>query len=275
VVHAVFEYCSFYLPLAKAGRVVTFHHVVGKGENNSRKWFLLWRIAARMSIVFSDRIIAVSSQTKKEILRKYPVDPGKIEVITHVPMGFHVDGGVRKEHVLGCMGTINERKNFSAAVRVFASISSDPRFSDYRLVICGKGRLKSALVEQARSLGLEGRVDFIQDISKEEMVEFYNRCSLVLNTSTHEGLGLATVEAQMCGTPVLYFKDAEIPPEVMVAAVPCEDEADMACKAMGMLDDRDRMDAAVADGLRFTKRLGEDFRDRTWAVYQSVLGKRK
>lgn len=270
VVHVVFEYCSVFLPFTKAKRVVTFHHVVSGNERNSKKWFLTWRFSAWMSVVFSDKLIAVSSQTKEEMLSKYSIRPDKIEVITHVPEGFGILPDISKEKVIGCMGTINERKNFSAAVRVFRSVIEDPDLSDYKMIICGKGPMKDKLLEEIAEMNMTGKVEFIQDVSKEEMVAFYNRCSLLLNTSSHEGLGLATVEAQMCGTPVLFFEYAEIPKEVMEAAVSCRDEKHMAETVRSILKDKEIFDELRSKGSAFTSRLGNDFREKTLAIYKEL-----
>jgi glycosyltransferase involved in cell wall biosynthesis len=273
IVHVAFEHCSILMPFTRSKRVVTMHHIVSKDEKNSRKWFITWRLAAWISIAFSDKIIAMSSQTKKEILQRYSISPDKVEVIVSIPEDLIVMSDVPKEHMFGCMGTLSERKNFSAAINVFKAVSEDSRFSDYRLVICGKGPLKGRLSDEAEALGIGDRVSFIQDISKEDMIRFYNRCSLVLNTSLHEGLGLATIEAQMCGTPVLYFKDADIPEESTKAAVPCSSESDMAEKAKVILCDKDLMKKLTDDGLDYVAVLGKGFKERTLEVYGSLCKK--
>ena len=273
IVHVTFEYCSILLPFARAKKVVTIHHIVGQDEKNSRKWFLIWRLAIWVSIVSADRIIAISTQTKEEILRKYRVDPNRIEVFGFLTEDFKPLGDVDKERLIGCMGTLSERKNFSAAINIFKSILEDKRYEDHRMIICGKGPLKDRLLEQAESLGIGDRVTFIQDISKEEIVRFYNRCSLVLNTSSHEGLGLATMEAQMCGTPVLYFRDANIPKEITKAAVPCSDERDMAEKAKEILGDGALMKKLIDEGLEYTSYLCSDFKERIMGVYGSLCEK--
>jgi len=273
IVHVTFEYCSILLPFARAKKVVTVHHIVGRDEKNSRKWFLMWRLAAWISIVSADRIIAISTQTKEEILRKYRIDPNRIETLGFFTKDFGPLGGVEKERLIGCMGTLNERKNFTAAINVFGSILEDGRYEDHRMIICGKGPLRDRLREHAESLGIGDRVEFIQEISKEELVRFYNRCSLILNTSSHEGLGLATVEAQMCGTPVLYFRDANIPREITKAAVQCSDERDMSEKAKEILGDDALMKRLIDDGLEHTSYLRRDFKERILGVYASLCEK--
>jgi hypothetical protein len=75
----------------------------------------------------------------------------------------------------------------------------------------------------------------------------------------------------MCGTPVLYFEDAEIPEEVMRAAVSCKDETDMSEKAKEMLMDGRLMNKLITEGLEFTRVLGNDFREKTMDVYSSLL----
>ncbi|MCL2334144.1 MAG: glycosyltransferase family 4 protein [Candidatus Methanoplasma sp.] len=274
IVHVTFEYCSFYIPLTKAKKVVTFHHVVNHNEGNTKKWYLTWRLSAWIAVVFSDKIIAISSQTKNEIIEKYNISPDKIEVITWVPVHFDARSDIQKEHLVGCMGSLSERKNFAAAIRVFNSILKDADLSDYKMTICGKGPMREMLVEQARTLNIEEKVSFREDLSREEMVRFYNSCSILLNTSSHEGLGLATVEAQMCGTPVLYFKDAQIPKEVMVAAVPCIDENEMSEKAKTILKDEQYRDKLKYEGLEFVNKLGNDFEKNVLGVYKHLLEKK-
>ena len=271
IVHVTFEYCSFYLPFVKARKVVTFHHVVDKREDVSIKWFLTWKVAAWMTIRMADRIIAVSPQTRDEILKRYKVDPDKVEVVMHLPSSqFRVMGDVQKERVVGCVGSLNIRKNIEATVRVFNDLIHDPLLADYRLLICGKGPKKDDLISQIRSLGIEDRVEFVQDMTENELVRFYNRCSLIINTSLHEGLGLVPIEAQMCGTPVLYLEYAKIPQEFTKAAVPCKDEVDMARIACEILNDKDRMDGIITNGMEFTSKLGRGFKERMIEIYDPV-----
>lgn len=271
VIHVTLEYCSLLIPFARAKKVVTFHHIAKNGEGNTRKGFVMWRFSAWVAVVFADKIITISPQTKEEILQRYNVRPSKIEAVLYAPEGFSVLKDVEKEHIIGCMGTLNARKNFASAINVFGSIVKDDKFGDYKMMICGKGPLKNELLEQARSMGIGEKVAFVENLSKEEMVRFYNKCSLFLNTASHEGLGMATVEAQMCGTPVLYYEDAEIPKEVTAAAVACRCEEDMAEKAKEILGDECRMKELTENGLEHSKELGRDFKEKTLDVYYSLL----
>ena len=54
-----------------------------------------------------------------------------------------------------------------------------------------------------RDFGLSSRVAFSGRVSREELVELYNRATLVVCPSLYEGFGLPAAEAMACGTPVL------------------------------------------------------------------------
>ena len=271
VTHIVYEFGAIYLPFIFGRSVVTFHHVVTKEEKNKTAWFFIWRVAARMAVVRADKIIAVSSQTRDEILEKYQVPEDKVvAILTPQSEEFRVLPEIRKERWFGCMGTLEERKNHAAAMRVFSGIISDDRHSDFKLFILGKGPLKDELVKYAEELGISDRTEFISGLSSEEMTEFYNRCFLMLNTSGHEGIGMVTLEAQACGTPVLYFREARIPEEVTVAAVPCTDEDDMVIKAAELISDEMQYEDVRRKGIEYVSRLDEDFDSKLTDIYHSI-----
>lgn len=273
ITHVTYEFGSIYLPFILGRSVVTFHHIVSEEENNKSLWFFFWKLGAKMAVMRADRIIAISSQTQKEILERYQVPEEKVVVIlTPQSEEFHVLPEVRKERRIGCMGALEKRKNHAASIRVFSGIVNDDRYSDFKLTIAGKGPLKDELVRYAEELGVGDRTEFISDLSSVEMTEFYNRCTLVLNTSGHEGIGMVTLEAQACGTPVLYFREAKIPKEVMAAAIPCTDEGDMITKATELLSDEIRYAEMRMEGIEYVSGLSEDFDSRLMAVYDSVRG---
>lgn len=275
LIHIVYELGAIYLPFIRRPSVVTFHHVVTKEEKNKPLWFFIWRVAARIAVMRADKIIAVSSQTREEILSKYRVPEDKvIAILTPQSEEFRIMPEIRKERWFGCMGSLEERKNHTAAMRVFSRITGNDRYSDFKLLILGEGLLKDELVKYAEELGISSKTEFISALSAEEVVEFYNRCFLMLNTSSHEGLGMVTLEAQACGTPVLYFKEAKIPKEVTAAAVPCMDEEDMVAKAMELLSDETWYADVRREGIEYVSGLGEDFDSRLMAVYDSVYGRK-
>lgn len=271
VAHYTFEGLALFIPFCRAKKIVTFHHYVYREENNPWRWYMMWRIAARFAVRYADVLITVSEQTKDEIVKEMGADPSKIYVVSSSPnTAYRVIPSERKRRMIGSMGTLCERKNFSSTLRAFSILVSEPGFEDYTLRICGKGPLKERLIGEAESLGISDRVEFVSDLSVEELCRMYNSCSLVFNNSLHEGVGFLTIESQACGTPVLYLKGSSIPENVMVAAVPCDDEHDMAMRAKELLSDADLYDRTVKEGVEFAKGFSETCAERTVSLYREL-----
>lgn len=259
VFHATDELCGVFFPLIKGKKFLTLHHVVKKGEYRGSVYYTIWNIVTTMAIKRADKIIAISTSTKEEIIKKFEVDPDKIVCISNkVDDAFHELDDVKKEDVIGCLGMLIPRKNTSSAIEAFKYLSEKPGMSNYILEICGKGPEKEMLLEMAKKLGIKEKVKFVSDLNDEEIVRFYNRSKLIFNTSLHEGIGLVTLEAQRCGTPVLHLKKAEIPEEVLRYSVECADEFDMSEKAYDLIFNNEKYESVSRSSKEYAYSFGID-----------------
>ncbi|MGB8849879.1 MAG: glycosyltransferase [Candidatus Acidiferrales bacterium] len=77
--------------------------------------------------------------------------------------------------------------------------------TDARAWIIGTGTLRGSLVELARKLGINDRVEFLSDISAADLVAYYHACeALVLPSVTNaEMFGMVQLEAMACRKPVI------------------------------------------------------------------------
>ena len=72
-----------------------------------------------------------------------------------------------------------------------------------RLIIVGDGPLKKSL-ERRATIGPRGRIHFTGHLAeREKLVNLYQRASLFVLPSHHEGLPTVILEAMACGCPVL------------------------------------------------------------------------
>ncbi len=239
IYHATDELCCLHFPRIKGKKVTTFHHVSKTREGRSVLLSIVWKIAAKRAVKYSDAIIAVSEQTKKDLVEMFKADPDKIHVLVHRFNPFFKDLGLERKKTIGFIGTLIKRKNVSAGLRVFKRFIEMPDTEGYRFVICGEGPEKSELESLSASLGIEDRVDFISNLSKDELLTLYNEMAVFANTSMQEGLGLTALEAQACGTPVVFFKDADIPENATRNHVSSENEEDFAKNMHRLVTDGD------------------------------------
>jgi glycosyltransferase involved in cell wall biosynthesis len=160
------------------------------------------------------RVIAVSEACARD-LRAAGVR-GRIEVIRHLPAPRPLSASLRgrfreawripaSAFVVGMIGGVKPQKAYPRALRVLAALRS--RLRDARLVIVGgpvgrDGAIAwEALAAQRARLGLGRAVvlaGFVPDA-----VRCLPAFDIVLSTSRHEGLSIATLEALANGLPVV------------------------------------------------------------------------
>lgn len=274
VYHATDEFCCLVYPFFKGKKITTFHHVFKKEEREGKSpaLYFVWDIAAKSAIKYSDVIIAVSEQTKSELVEILGADPNKVVVMKHAADSFYVDLKRPRKKMIGFVGTLIERKNVAAGIKAFKRFTEMPDGEDYTLVICGGGPLKDGLVELSKNLGIQDKVSFISNISQDELRDFYNDMVVFINPSLHEGLGLTAMEARACGTPVVYFEDAEIPSEIAKSYVPSKDIEDFANNIHKLVFDDEFRDKYVNDSLPGLS--VEEYSKKLFEIYSAVSGER-
>jgi glycosyltransferase involved in cell wall biosynthesis len=236
----------------------------------------------------ADRVIAVSENTRRDALRLYRLDPGKIEVIPEgVDARFRPEvddtivSAVRRrydlpERFILCISTIEPRKNLTTLLEAYAALRHD--HPDVRLVIVGgKGWLFERFFERLRSLGLEGEVVLTGYVPDEDVPALLNAAELFAFPSEFEGFGLPPLEAMACGVPVVCSNAASLPEVVGEAGVllPPRDVAAWV-EALGrLLDDAQLREDLRARGLERASRFTWDAAARrTLDVYRSVMAER-
>jgi glycosyltransferase involved in cell wall biosynthesis len=72
-----------------------------------------------------------------------------------------------------------------------------------------------ALLKLRNQLGLENRVDFVGRVTDAQMIDHVARCRAVAFVPWNEDYGFVTVEAFMCGKPVITVSDSGGPAELV------------------------------------------------------------
>ncbi|AGN01347.1 group 1 glycosyl transferase [Salinarchaeum sp. Harcht-Bsk1] len=102
------------------------------------------------------------------------------------------------EPVIGYSGRISNEKNVGELLRLADAMP------DYRFVIVGEGPFRRRLEERAPDA-----VEFRDFLPREQLPGFLSSLSVFVTASTADTLGLSTLEANACGTPVAA---ADVPP---------------------------------------------------------------
>jgi glycosyltransferase involved in cell wall biosynthesis len=102
-----------------------------------------------------------------------------------------------------------------------------------QLVIIGrKGWHYEEILDAPKRFGVESRVKFLENVTDEELPEFYKNCELFVLPSLYEGFGLPVLEAMKHGAPVATSDISSLPEAGGDAAVYFnpEDASDIAGK---------------------------------------------
>jgi glycosyltransferase involved in cell wall biosynthesis len=219
-----------------------------------------------------DQVIVVSQASGRDVAKLLGVTARAMSVI---PLGID-------QEVFRPLPDISRRRN-----RLLTTASADvplkglayliEAYSDLRktrpdleLVVIGKLR-EGPTAELIDSLGLAGQVQFISDLTREQVVEEYAKATLCITPSLYEGFGLPAAEALCCGAPVVVTDGGSLPEVVGDAGVVVRKaDAGALAHAIGqLLDDPDRRIEMMAAGRR---RAREHF---SWAraaeAYETVL----
>ncbi len=102
-------------------------------------------------------------------------------------------------------------KRFDLVLRALA----EPVATGIKCVIAGEGAELNALVTLRNHLQLEQRVQFVGRLSEADMIGHLANCGAVVFPPFNEDYGFVTVEAFMCGKPVITCTDSGGPSELV------------------------------------------------------------
>ena len=153
-----------------------------------------------------DLILANSVYSRESILRAYNLD-SKICYLGIDTDFYHPAGEKKEQYVVG-LGTIYHGKGIDRAIRALATIS--PKWRP-PLVWIGNGAsahdLKGySLLAKELSVQFEARTN----IPDEEVIRLLSHALVMVYTSRLEPFGLAPLEANACGTPVVGIAEGGI-----------------------------------------------------------------
>ena len=98
-------------------------------------------------------------------------------------------------------------------------IQNLPELQDFRLRIVGKGPYETELRNLAKSFGVEGRIEWLKDISREKLLECYAAADVFIMLSSHEAFGITVAEALAAGTPCIVARGSAL--EEFVDGINC------------------------------------------------------
>ena len=202
------DYC---IPaLGNKPMVTTYHDVNFLTERNYNKRMVNLQ---RKSLARADKIIAISQNTKNDMLKYFDIDSNKIEVIHHGVSKIELNLDDQPQMIdtpyILYVGMRHAFKNFKMFVKAFGQIAS--KYPDVN-VICTRSHFTLDELELFKQLKIENRFKvFLAD--EVTLARLYRDALFFVFPSIYEGFGMPILEAMVYGCPTA-LADASCFPEI-------------------------------------------------------------
>lgn len=174
------------------------------------------------SMLFADKIIAISEYTKQRLLHFFPfVDEKKIEVVycgNRDTLLKEKDNkkvihkfGMEKEEYFLSVGTIEPRKNYATLLQAYKLYKEKSKEHKKLCIAGGYGWLEENFKQKIADLGLEEDVVVTGYVTDEELANLYRYCFAFVYPTWYEGFGLPVLEAMNFGKTVIASNVTSIP----------------------------------------------------------------
>lgn len=216
IIYHPFQYLCLF---SRKKQIITIHDFiplyykeVAKHQYKYYKYFM------PMLLKKAHKIICISENTKKDLLKFYNIDENKVRVIYngYNKEIFNMDN--IKEETLSkykidypyiiMVGASYAHKNLHRAIEAFSEIEEK---RGTKLIIIGKDSpYIKRLKELSKSLGVEEHVIFLGYVPNEDLNALYNKSIASLYPTLYEGFGLPLLESWACNTLALCSNNSSL-----------------------------------------------------------------
>ena len=202
-------------------KVVTMHDLIVRRDPEFFKPVdrIIHRLKMRHACRVADMVIAISEQTKCDLVDMMHVPEEKIRVVYQScdPIFWNPPSATLPpshsavqlpERYIIAVGTVEERKNQVAAVRALALLPED-----VCLVVVGRprGNYPQQVRRVAKELGVDHRVIFLQNAVFSDFPALYRGAVASVYMSVFEGFGIPVLESLCCDCPVVTSNVSSMP----------------------------------------------------------------
>jgi len=244
----------------------------------------MYRWKYRWSCVRADRVVAISEQTKRDVLEFYGIEGDRVRVVypgCEPAFAVRLDAeqiaavrrryGLPEEYVLS-VGTIEERKNALVILRALATMA--PADRPFVALVGRPTAYRRVLDDFARRHALAAGMRILHPVPQDDLPALYQGARLFLYPSRFEGFGLPILEALRSGVPVITSTGscfAEAGGDAARYVSPDEPEG-VADAIRAVLGDRDAASAMIAEGHRHAATFDDNvLAERLMDVYTETL----
>lgn len=110
----------------------------------------------------------------------------------------------KEDFLILTVAEMTPNKNHITVLNALALLKDKEEFANIHYLICGRGVMRDALEESAKSLGIADHVNFLG--YRTDAPQLYRCSDMFAFVSYREGLSVALMEAMSCGLPIMCTK---------------------------------------------------------------------
>jgi len=230
----------------------------------------------------ADKIIAMSNNTKKDIIRVLNIPEEKIEVIYN-----GIDHSTFKPRnkeecrsrlllpedslIILNVGSEEPRKNISSLLHTFNEICKKRK----NVILIRIGEMSKESRELIKNLGIGNKIRYFNSLSKEVLARYYSAADVFVMPSHYEGFGFPALEAMACGCPIVASSTSSLGEIVKDAGllVDPNNVKNIINQMETMLNEESLRIKYRKMGIERAKIFTwKNCADETWSVYKEILG---
>ncbi len=234
----------------------------------------------------ADAVIAVSENTKRDIVRLLGIEPERVHVVyegvepglrplpTEATLPTLSAYGLEPQTYILHVGTIEPRKNLVRLVEAYQQVHQAMPQPPKLVLVGRKGWFYDEVYARVTALNLTRSVLFLDTVTDEELPAFYNGALLLVYPTLYEGFGLPALEAMACGTAVVAANTSSLPEVVGNAGLLIDPTSVTAITNAILLileDEAQRTELSQKSLLQAKKFTWEQVAQGTLAVYEKIV----
>jgi glycosyltransferase involved in cell wall biosynthesis len=286
IYHGISNELPFNIHRTRIKTVVTIHDLIFRKHKEQYPWIdrRIYTLKTKYAAKHADRIIAVSQETKQDLIKMYGVPERKIEVIYQsVNEKFYQKVSEEKskavsqqyklpEKYILNVGSFFPRKNQIGLIEAFDLIKD--RITEDLVLVGTSGYMLPHIQKMITEKNLDNRIHILTNASDGDLPSIYQSASAFVFPSLFEGFGVPVLEALFSGTPVIASRGGAIEEAAGKDSLfinPHSTE-DMADKILSTLNDEGQRKKMIGPGYLHAQTMTDRvFAAKTMEVYKSIL----
>lgn len=169
----------------------------------------------------ADKIITVSNLTREIVIKKYGINPRKVQTVYNAVEPMQVTEVSKPERglndkIVTFLGRITLQKGPEYFIEAAKMVLS--KMPDVRFVMAGSGDMMEKMIRRAASLGITDRFYFTGFLKGNDVFTMLGMSDVYVMPSVSEPFGISPLEAMQSNVPVIISKQSGVA-EVLTHAV--------------------------------------------------------